>query len=82
MCGRDKITARLQTLFRDVFDDESIEIRDEMTAEDVDEWDSVSHISLVLAIEQEFGLRLSAAEIGGLANVGAMISLLIERATR
>lgn len=82
MCGRDKITARLQTLFQDVFDDESIEIRDEMTAEDVDEWDSVSHISLVLAVEQEFGLRLSAAEIGGLANVGAMISLLIERATR
>ena len=48
----------------------------------IEEWDSLSHITLVLAVEKEFGVRLNAAEVGRLANVGEMISLLTQRATR
>ncbi len=76
MTHRDDVRDRLQTVFRETFDDDSIELADEMTAEDLDDWDSVSHISLVLAVEREFGVTLNAAEIGSLENVGAMIAML------
>lgn len=81
MLSYDNVKLRLNRIFTEVFDDEAIQIRDNMTAEDVDEWDSLSHITLMLAVEREFGIKLKAAEIGGLANVGQMIRLLMERAT-
>jgi len=77
--NRDDIRDRLQTVFRETFDDDAIELSDAMTAEDLDDWDSVSHISLVLAVERAFGVTLNAAEIGSLENVGAMIALLRAR---
>ena len=77
---QDEIRSRLQDVFRDVFDDDSIDIFDAMTAEDLTEWDSLSHITLVLAVEKEFAVRLNAAEVGRLANVGEMIELLSKRA--
>ena len=82
MTNPDNIRDRLQTVFRETFDDDTIVLSDEMTAEDLDDWDSVSHISLVLAVERDFGLTLNAAEIGSLENVGAMIALLRAKATR
>ena len=77
--SHEEIKTRLNTVFRDVFDDESIEIFDAMTADDLDEWDSLSHITLVLAVEREFSITLKAAEVGELADVGEMIKLLIQR---
>jgi acyl carrier protein len=71
-----EIRNRLNTVFQDVFDDPEIQIRDNMTAEDIEDWDSVAHITLVLSVEKEFGLRLNISEIGKLHNVGAMIELL------
>ena len=82
MFDRDIVTSRLTEVFHQVFDDDSISLRDDTTAKDIDEWDSLTHISLVLAVEKEFGLRLSAAEVGGLANVGSMINLLMVRSTK
>ena len=79
MTHRDDIRDRLQTVFRETFDDDAIELSDAMTAEDLEDWDSVSHISLVLAVERAFGVTLNAAEIGSLENVGAMIALLRAR---
>lgn len=73
---RVEIKKRLNRVFQDVFDDETIEIKEETTAEDIEEWDSLMHITLVLSIEKEFGMKLSAAEVGKLSNVGAMIDLL------
>lgn len=81
MLSYDDTKRRLQAVFHDVFDDDTIEIYDAMTADDLDEWDSLSHITLVLAVEREFGVKLKAAEVGNLADVGAMIRLLRERAT-
>ena len=72
----ENIRNRLNNIFRDVFDDEKIEIFEEMTAEDIDEWDSLMHVTLVLAVEKEFDIRLNASEIGKLQNVGTMLILL------
>jgi acyl carrier protein len=70
------IRNRLNNIFQDIFDDEKIEIFEEMTAEDIDEWDSLMHVTLVLAVEKEFDIRLNASEIGKLQNVGTMLILL------
>lgn len=70
------IRARLTDIFRDTFDDDAIEIHDAMTAADVDEWDSLNHINLILAVERGFGVRFKTSEIGNLANVGEFIEVL------
>lgn len=79
---KDMLKRRLNKVFQDVFDDENISVFDEMTAGDVDGWDSLTHIILVVAVEKEFGLRLNAAEVGKLENVGEMLTILAERATK
>ena len=79
---REEIKTRLNGIFREVFDDDEIEIYDEMTAPDIDEWDSLNHIVLVVSIEKDFGLRLNAAEVGNLKNVGEFLTLLENRATQ
>jgi len=72
----DAVYAKLTEIFHDVFDDESIKVTPELAADDVDEWDSLSHIRLVLAIEKKFGLKFSAAEVGRLKNVGEFVALI------
>jgi acyl carrier protein len=79
---RELLSSRLNVVFQEVFEDEQIMIFDEMTAKDVPGWDSLMHVVLVVAVEKEFGLRLNASEIGKLENVGAMLNLLVERATK
>lgn len=70
------IKTRLQNVFRDVFDDEKIELFDEMSAKDIEEWDSLTHIQLIVAVENEFKLRFKTAEISELKNVGEFIKLV------
>ena len=84
MTDRDRgvLQQRLQGVFRQVFDDETIVINDDTTANDIAEWDSLNHVILVVAAEKEFGLRLNAAEVGKLANVGALLDILVARSTR
>jgi acyl carrier protein len=72
----DAIYAKLTDIFHDVFDDDSIVVAAQLTAADVDEWDSLSHIRLVLAIEKKFGVKFSAAEVGRLKNVGEFVALI------
>lgn len=79
MATREALYARLQAVFQDVFDDDALTLFDTMTAADIDEWDSLKHITLVLAIERAFGIRLKAAEVGALENVGQMVDLLQAR---
>lgn len=78
---RDVLKNRLNQIFRETFDDDRIEIFDAMTAKDLAEWDSLMHITLVVATEKEFGLELNADEVGKLKNVGEMLDLLEKRAT-
>lgn len=74
------IYERLTEIFRDVFDDEELVVAPALTADDVEEWDSLNHIRLVLSIEKGFGLRFSAAEIGNLKNVGEFVELIQSKA--
>ena len=67
---------RLTPIFHDIFDDESLVLSPGMTASDVDEWDSLSHIRLVLAIEKAFGLKFNASEVSKLQNVGEFVDLI------
>lgn len=62
---------RLQAIFRDVFN-ETVVITDDMTADDVPEWDSVAHINLMFAIEHAFGVQFAPAQLAGFRNVGEL----------
>ena len=67
---------KLQEIFQDVFDDEDIELFDEMTAADVEDWDSLSHITLIHEIEAAFGIRFTTKEVLSTKNVGEFIALI------
>ena len=71
-----EIYAKLAPIFQDVFDDESIIPHAEMVADDVEEWDSLSHIRLILALEQAFDVRFTASEVGAMDNVGDLVRLI------
>ncbi len=73
---REDIRDKLQAVFRDVFDDESIALRDDMTAKDIEYWDSLKHINLVIATESRFEISVTTKEALGLKNVGEFITLL------
>jgi acyl carrier protein len=76
----DDIYQRLTGIFHDVFEDESIILTPELTASDVPEWDSLSHIRLVLAVQKEFRTKFSAAQTANLKNVGDLAELIRARA--
>lgn len=71
---------KLTTVFREVFDETDLVLKPEMTADDVDGWDSLSHIRLVLAVSKAFGVKFSASEVGGLKNVGEFAALIQAKA--
>lgn len=75
----EEIYVRLSEVFRDVFDDEGIVVGPTTCADDIEDWDSLAQITLVLAIEEEFGMRFDMSEIVGLANVGEMVEVIKER---
>lgn len=75
---REKIVEKLTDIFREVFDDDSIEITDTLTANDVEGWDSLMHITLIGAIESEFQIKFSMRDILSMKNVGALIDKIEE----
>ncbi len=79
---REKILEKVNSIFRDVFDDDSLVIVEETTADDVEDWDSLSHITLISEIEDAFGMKFEMREVLGMKDVGEMLDILMERATR
>lgn len=75
-----QIYTKLAVIFEDVFDDDSIRVRPELTAKDVDGWDSLAHIRLMLAVEKAFGVKFSNSEINKLQNVRELVELIRARA--
>ncbi|MGC5744535.1 acyl carrier protein [Chryseobacterium sp. DT-3] len=69
---KNEILSKLTNVFRDELDNEEIVLNAETTAEDVEEWDSLSHIQLIVAVEKAFGIRFTSSEIQGWNNVGEM----------
>ncbi len=74
-----EIYQRLATIFQDVLDDDALELTPTLTAEDVPQWDSLSHVRLILAVQREFGVKFSAAHVAGLKDVGGLASLVKAR---
>jgi len=64
---------QLNTIFQMVFDDDSIQIHEAMTANDVDGWDSLSHVNLICAVEHHFNIRFNQPELLVLRNVGDLL---------
>ena len=73
---REEIYADLNNVFRDVFDDESITVNDETTSDDVEDWDSLEHINLIAAVEQQFGIKFNMGQIVTMKNVGEMVNII------
>lgn len=64
------VSEKLNAVFREVFDDDTLCVRDETTADDVDGWDSLSHVNLILAVETRFSIRFTQREVLTFRNVG------------
>ena len=73
---REDIFRRLTEIFRDVFDDDEIVLTDETTAKDIEDWDSLEQINLLVAIEKRFNIKFRLSDVNGLENVGAMADLV------
>ena len=77
---REEVFKRLNQIFQDVFDDESITVQDATTADDIEDWDSLEHINLVVAIEKEFDIKFNMGDVSKMKNVGEMADLILQRA--
>jgi acyl carrier protein len=73
-----EVIARLQEVFDNVFL-ESVELTPELSADDVEEWDSLIHIALIVAVEKSFNIRFRVGEVEGTKNVGEFANLIITR---
>lgn len=76
----EKIFERLNKIFREVFDDDSLQVQPQTSAKDIPDWDSVNHIRLIVSIESEFHVRFAVNEIEELKDVGDLVKLLQTKA--
>ena len=76
---RSAIASKVVEIMEDVFDEDDIAYDDAMTAADIEEWDGLSNIRFVVAIEKEFDIRFSNSEIADLENVGQMVDLIASK---
>ncbi|MCL1830457.1 MAG: acyl carrier protein [Oscillospiraceae bacterium] len=74
--NRAEILDRVQNIFRDIFDDNDILITDETNATDIEDWESLEQINILVAIQKEFSIKFSIDDVEGLENVGQTIDLI------
>ena len=74
------ILSKMTAIFHDVFDNDDIVVTPSLTAEDVPEWDSLTHVRLILAVQKAFNVKFSAAQISNLKNVGDLMDLIRAKA--
>ncbi len=77
--SREEVFKALDEVFQEVFDDESIHVTDSTTADDIEDWDSLEHINLVVAIENKFNMKFNMNEVTSMKNVGEMVDVILER---
>lgn len=75
----DQLNSQVQTVFREVLSQPALVIRNELTAHDVPGWDSISHLDLLVALENRFGIRFTTAEISRLRDVGDLLALIQQK---
>ena len=74
--SREEIYEQLNEVFRDVFDDDTIEVNDQTTSRDIEDWDSLEHINLIAAIETQFGMKFTMGQVVTKKNVGEMVDII------
>ncbi len=73
---------KLTVIFRDILDEDQLVATPQLSAKDVDAWDSLSNIQIIVAAEKEFGVRFTSAEMGSLQNVGEFVALISRKLDR
>ncbi len=79
MIDSDSLNQRFICIFREVFDDATLDPSDETTANDIENWDSLAHIDLIVTIEKVFSIRFTTREVMGLKNVGDLKALIAKK---
>lgn len=77
--SREEIYEQLNEVFRDVFDDEDITVNDATTADDIEDWDSLEHINLIVAVEKKFNIKFNMGEVNKFKNVGEMVDAILAK---
>lgn len=72
----EDIRERVQNIFRDIFDDDTIVLEEGMTAEDIEGWDSLTHFQMIMEVEIDFNIKFTTKEISNLATVGELLNLI------
>ena len=75
-----EVLAKIEPLFRDLFDEYQGPVTAALSARDVEQWDSLANVQFVVMVEKAFGVRFTVGEIGGLKNLGALADLVASRA--
>lgn len=76
---REEVMAKVQEIFQDVFDDDTLVITDATNSGDIEDWDSLEHIALIVSMEKEFNMSFDIKEVGKLENVGGMIDMIMSK---
>lgn len=76
---REEVYEILNGIFQEVFDDDQIIVNDSTTADDIEDWDSLEHINLVVAIEKKYNIKFNMGEVNKFKNVGEMVDKILER---
>jgi acyl carrier protein len=74
------VDGRVEEIIRELLGDDELEIHDSSSAHDFERWDSLMHVTIVYAIEDEFGIRFSEDEYAGFENVGELKELVVQKA--
>lgn len=77
--NREDVLKDLELVFRDVFDDDDLKIFDDMNAEDIEDWDSLAQINLIVAIENNFNIKIDIEEVVKFQNVGQMVDSIYKK---
>ncbi|MCR5590425.1 MAG: acyl carrier protein [Lachnospiraceae bacterium] len=75
----EEIMEKVREIFREVFDDETLAVNDSTNSSDIEDWDSLEHITLVVSMEKEFNMKFDLKEVNKLANVGEMVDLIASK---
>ena len=74
---RKEVMDKVIAIFRDVFDDDNLIVTDATNSDDIEDWDSLEHIALIVSMEKEFNLKFDIKEVNKLENVGQMVDLIL-----
>lgn len=75
--SREEVFERVTDIFRDVFDDDELVISDSTNSEDIEDWDSLEHIQLIVGMEKKFKVKFDIKTVNSLENVGQMVDLIL-----